>query len=163
MVKFKGKVKASARGNIWSNAQRGIDTARSARSSAPLQLTSIANIQHLRKLEQGSNIAGKFIIAIDAGIRADNVYNDYKTGKDWQRRAVVETTGFGAGTAAGIAAGGAVVTAGVGIAIAMGPVGWVILIGAGLATGYAAGKVADALGQGFSGLIYDVSTDINWF
>lgn len=27
MVKFKGKVKASARGNIWPNAQRGIDTA----------------------------------------------------------------------------------------------------------------------------------------
>ncbi|CAM4413896.1 hypothetical protein [Pseudoalteromonas ostreae] len=45
----------------------------------------------------------------------------------------------------------------------MGPVGWVILIGAGLATGYAAGKVGDALGQGFSGLIYDISTDINWF
>jgi len=63
----------------------------------------------------------------------------------------------------GLLRGGAVVTAGVGIAIAMGPVGWVILIGAGLATGYAAGKVADALGQGFSGLIYDVSTDINWF
>lgn len=70
-----------------------------------------------------------------------------------------ETTGFGAGAAAGIAVGSAVVTAGVGIAIAMGPVGWVILIGAGLA----AGKAGDALGQGFSGLIYDISADINWF
>ncbi|MFU2510557.1 hypothetical protein [Pseudoalteromonas sp. ASV78] len=163
MVKFKGKVKASARGNIWSNAQRGIDTARSARSSAPLQLTSIANIQHLRKLEQGSNIAGKFVIAIDAGIRADNVYNDYKAGKDWQRRAVVETTGFGFGTAAGAFVGGATITAGVGIAIAMGPVGWVILIGAGLGAGYAAGKAGDSTGQAFAGMLYDTSSSISWF
>ena len=132
MVKFKGKVKASARGNIWSNAQRGIDTARSARSSAPLQLSSLANIQHLRKLEQGANIAGKAIITLDAGLRIDSVYSDYKAGRNWQRRAVVETTEFGAGSAAGIAVG-------------------------------TAGKAGDALGQGFSGLIYDISADINWF
>ncbi|WP_218648491.1 MULTISPECIES: hypothetical protein [unclassified Pseudoalteromonas] len=163
MVKFKGKVKASARGNIWSNAQRGIDTARSARSSAPLQLTSLANIQHLRKLEQGSNIAGKFVIAIDAGLRADSVYDDYKAGKDWQRSAVREATGFGLGTAAGAYVGGTTITAGVGIAIAMGPVGWVILIGVGLGAGYAAAKVGDAVGKGFSGLVYDLSSNISWF
>ncbi|WP_212748091.1 hypothetical protein [Pseudoalteromonas sp. S3178] len=163
MVKFKGKVKASARGNIWSNTQRGIDIARSARDSAPLQLTSIANIQHLRKLEQGSNFLGKLVIGIDAGLRADSVYNEYKAGEDWQRKAVVETTGFGLGTAAGAYAGGATITAGVGIAIAMGPVGWVILIGVGLGVGYAAGKVGDAAGKGFSGLVYDLSSNVSWF
>ncbi|MBL0689701.1 MAG: hypothetical protein JJW02_09800 [Pseudoalteromonas sp.] len=163
MVKFKGKVKASARGNIWSNAQRGIDTARSARSSAPLQLTSLANIQHLRKLEQGSNIAGKFVIAIDAGLRADSVYDDYKAGKDWQRSAVREATGFGLGTAAGIGAGSATVTAGVGMAIAMGPVGWVILIGAGLGAGFIVGKAGDEVGKFVSGQLYDLSSNIDWF
>ncbi len=163
MVKFKGKIKASARGNIWSNPQRGINIAKSARSSAPLQLSSLANIQHLRKLEQGANIAGKAIIALDAGLRIDSVYSDYKAGKDWQRRAVVETTGFALGTAAGIGAGSAVVTAGVGIAIAMGPVGWVILIGAGLGAGFIFGKGGDLLGKSVSGQLYDLSSSINWF
>ncbi|XQF92801.1 hypothetical protein ACOBV9_17915 [Pseudoalteromonas espejiana] len=103
------------------------------------------------------------VIGIDAGLRADSVYNEYKAGEDWQRKAVVETTGFGLGTAAGAYAGGATITAGVGIAIAMGPVGWVILIGVGLGVGYAAGKVGDAAGKGFSGLVYDLSSNVSWF
>lgn len=163
MVKFKGKVKASAKGNIWSSAQRGIDTARSARTSTPLKLTSLAYIQHLRRLEQNSNFAGKFIIAVDAGLRADSVYKDYKAGKDWQQRAIVETTGLGLGTAAGIGAGSATVTAGVGIAIAMGPVGWVILIGAGLGAGLMVGKAGDEVGKFISGELYDLSSSIDWF
>lgn len=54
-------------------------------------------------------------------------------------------------------------TAGVGIAIAMGPVGWVILIGAGLAAGYAAGKAGDSFGQLISGAVYDLSSSVDWF
>jgi hypothetical protein len=76
---------------------------------------------------------------------------------------VTETTGFGAGTALGAYVGGATITAGVGIAIATGPVGWVILIGVGLMSGYGASKIGDEAGKYLSSLAYDTSSSINWF
>lgn len=43
----------------------------------------------------------------------------------------------------------------------MWPVGWVILIGVGIAAGYGAGKMFDGLGKYLSGVVYDNSN--NWF
>ncbi|WP_282167280.1 hypothetical protein [Shewanella japonica] len=159
---FSGVVKANKRGNIWSSAERGSNIARSSRNTSRLRLTSLSGIRSIRGLEMASDIAGKGIIALDAGIRADSVYNDYKAGKDWQRSAVVETTGFGAGTAAGLYVGAKTVALGTGIALALGPVGWVILIGVGIGAGYAAGKTGDYVGQWFSGQVYDFSSTVNW-
>ena len=68
----------------------------------------------------------------------NNVHADYKAGKDWQRTAVTETVGFGLGTAAGVIAGAAVTKAALGIALLSTPVGWVFVIGAGIAAGYCA-------------------------
>lgn len=160
---FSGVVKGHKRGNIWSSAERGANIARSGRDMSRLQLTSLSGIRSIRGLEIASDIAGKGIIALDAGIRADNVYSDYQAGKDWHRTAVVETTGFGLGTAAGVGVGTVVVEAGVGIALAMGPVGWVILIGVGIGAGYAAGKIGDLIGKEAAGLTYDLSSKISWF
>ncbi len=75
---------------------------------------------------------------------------------------MVETTGFGAGTAAGLYVGAKTVALGTGIALALGPVGWVILIGVGIGAGYAAGKTGDYVGQWFSGQVYDFSSTVNW-
>ncbi len=160
---FSGVVKANKRGNIWSSAQRGSDIARSSRDISRLKLTSLSGIRSIRGLEMASDIAGKGLIALDAGIRADSVYNDYKAGNDWQRSAVVETTGFGFGTAAGLAVGAKTVALGAGIALALGPVGWVILIGVGIGAGYGAGKIGDFIGKEGAGFMYDLSSDVNWF
>lgn len=160
---FSGVVKASKRGNIWSSAQRATNIARSGRDMSRLQLTSLSGIRSIKGLEMASDIAGKGIIILDAGIRTDNVYNNYKAGRDWQRSAVIETTSFGLSTAAGLYVGAEVVAAGVGIALAMGPIGWVILIGVGIGAGYTAGKIIDSFGKSTSGFIYDSSKSISWF
>ncbi|WP_157847574.1 hypothetical protein [Pseudoalteromonas fuliginea] len=45
----------------------------------------------------------------------------------------------------------------------MGPVGWVILIGAGLGAGFMVGKAGDEVGKFISGELYDLSSSIDWF
>lgn len=158
---FAGKVKA--RGNIWSNPQRGINKAISGRSPAPLQLTSLANIRHLKALEFGSDMFGKSLLALDALVRFDNVLLDKEAGRDWHKRSAMEITGFGAGGAAGGIVGTAVIKGGMGIALAAGPVGWVILIGVGLGAGYVASKIGDKVGQSLAESAYNYSSSISWF
>jgi len=160
---FSNKTKAGKRGNIWSNTDRANNIARSSRNTSRLQLTSLSGIRSIRGLEFVSDIAGKGMIALDAGIRMDNVYMDYKAGKNWQRTAAIEATGFGLGTAAGIATGTKVITAGMGIALALGPVGWVILIGVGIGAGYVAGKTVDNIGKWGASRLHDTSESISWF
>ena len=67
----------------------------------------------------------------------------------------METASFGASTAAGLFVGTKVMTLGAGLAIAAGPVGWVILIGVGLAAGYGAAKFGDETFRIISSSIYD--------
>jgi len=160
---FSNKTKAGKRGNIWSNTDRANNIARSSRNTSRLQLSSLSGIRSIRGLEFPSDIAGKGMIALDAGIRMDNVYMDYKAGKNWQRTAAIEATGFGFGTAAGIYVGTQVIAAGLGIALAATPIGWVILIGVGIGTGYAAGKLVDTAGKKLAAEVYNVSSSSDWF
>ncbi len=83
--------------------------------------------------------------------------------KNWQKRAAVETTAFGAGTALGVWAGGQAVAAGLSIALLATPVGWVIIIGASIAIGIVAAKAGDNLGRGFSEFLYNKSSNVSWF
>jgi len=160
---FSSKSKAGKRGNIWSSPERASNIARSSRNTSRLQLTSLSGIRSIRGLEFVSDVAGKGIIALDAGIRLDNVYKEYKAGENWQRTAAVEATGFGLGTAVGVFTGTKVITAGMGIALALGPVGWVILIGVGIGASYVAGKTADNIGKWGASRLHDTSESISWF
>ena len=98
---------------------------------------------------------------LDAGIRAGKVHTDYVSGKDWQKRAAVETAGFGFGTALGVWAGGQTVTTGLGIALLATPAGWVIIIGASIAVGIIAAKAGDGIGQLAANKSYDLGTWLN--
>jgi len=100
---------------------------------------------------------------LDAGIRAGKVHTDYLSGKDWQKRAAVETAGFGLGTALGVCAGGQAVAAGLSIALLATPAGWIFIIGSSIAFGIVAAKGGDWLGQGLSELLYNASSNISWF
>ena len=81
--------------------------------------------------------------------------------KNWQKRAAVETAGFGLSTAEGLATGAAVVEAGLGIALLAPPVGWVIIIGASIAVGIVAAKAGDGIGQLAANKSYDLGTWLN--
>jgi hypothetical protein len=155
--------KANKRGNAWTSAERGINQAKSARTSKPIQLSSMKEFNLISKFERTANWGGKGIILLDAGLRVNKVREDYNAGKDWQRTAVTETVGFGFGTAAGVIAGSAVTKAALGIALLSTPVGWVFVIGAGIAAGYLVGKQVDQRSKDVVGQIYDSSASTNWF
>jgi hypothetical protein len=81
---------------------------------------------------------------------------DHLLGRNWHKRAAVEATGFGFGTAAGLATGAAVVEAGLGIALLATPVGWVIIIGASIAVGIVAAKSGDIAGKWAANEAYNI-------
>ena len=160
--KYLNRIK-NKKGTVYTNAERGIGQAKGSRTIKPIQFTTTAEFKNLRSFETGANILGKGLIVLDAGIRAGNVHTDYLSGKDWQKRAVVEATGFGLGTYAGLTTGAAVIEAGLGIALLATPAGWVFIIGSSIAFGIVAAKGGDWLGQGLSELLYNTSSNINWF
>jgi len=161
--KYMGNVKASRRGTVWSNPERGINIAKGARNVRPLDLSSTRAFEIIKRFEKVANVGGKGIIMFDAYLRVDSVYADYTAGKDWQRSAVMETAGFGFGTAAGIYVGTNVVTAALGVTLLATPVGWFFVIGAGLAAGYGAAKFGDWASKQAAGYAYDQSSKLNWF
>ncbi|WDE03698.1 hypothetical protein SG34_020265 [Thalassomonas viridans] len=161
--KYMGSAKASGRGTVWSSSERGINIAKSARNVKSLDLSSTRSFEIIKRFEKIARRGGKGIILFDAGFRADDVYDDYVAGEDWQRRAVVETAGFGLSTAAGAWVGSAVTTTAVSILMVSTPLGWAFVIGAGLTAGYAAAKTGDWVGKGLAGNIYDASSAFDWF
>ena len=160
--KYLNRIK-NKKGTVYTNAERGIGQAKGSRIIKPIQFTTTAEFQNLRSFETGANILGKGLIVLDAGIRAGNVHTDYVSGKDWQKRAAVETAGFGTSAIFGITAGTATIKAGLGIALLATPVGWVFIIGASIAVGIVAAKAGDNLGRGLSEFLYDKSSSVNWF
>lgn len=129
----------SRRGTVWTDPQRAINIATSGRSSAPIQLTNTADARAIVRFAGGLKHAGSGIVVIDAGVRTTNVISDYKAGKDWQRRAAIETAALGASTAAAATAANAAIAATT-IVLGATPVGWVIAIGIGIGAAYLASK-----------------------
>ena len=169
LTKYMGNAKANGRGTKWSNPDRGIAIAKSGRTATPIQLSNATEMQRVKEFGLVGKLAGPGLLVLDTGIRVGNVHVDYLSGKDWQRRAVVETTGLGAAGAAGALgayAGSAVGTAAISalnIALLATPVGWCIIIGSALAVGYFSAKAGDGIGQYAAGRVYDTSSSINWF
>ena len=158
--KYVNRVK-NKKGTVYTNAQRGIDKAKSSRTIKPIQFTSTTAFQNLRSFETGANFLGKSLIMLDAGVRAGNVHVDYLSGKNWQKRAAVETAGFGTSAVFGIAAGTAAIKAGLGIALLATPLGWVLIIGASIAVGIVAAKSGDIAGKWAANQAYDLGTWLN--
>ena len=160
--KYLNRIK-NKKGTVYTNAERGIGQAKGSRTIKPIQFTTTTEFQNLRAFESGANILGKGLIVLDAGIRAGKVHTDYVSGKDWQKRAAVETTSFGTSTIFGIAAGQATVSAasGLGIALLATPVGWVIIIGAAITVGIVAAKGGDSFGRFAANQAYDLGTWLN--
>lgn len=150
---------AGRRGTIMTNADRAIGMAKGAKTYQPLSIASGAQFSQVLNFSKVANYAGKGALIFDAGIRINGVRADKAAGNDWQRKAVMETTGFGLGAAAGVFTGSAIIGSTVGIALMATPVGWVFVIGAGITAGYFAAKKADFFGQGVAGAIYDRNTE----
>lgn len=123
-------------GRAIRGSQKGHTTPLTARSGALLKVA-----KHFSMITKG-------IIALDIGVRANNVY---RSDRRW-RSAVVETAGFAASFGVG-AVGGSM-----GLALALGPAGWVVLV---IGTGVAAVGF-DYAGKYLAELTYDQISDWDW-
>ena len=106
---------AGRRGTIMTSAERAIGMAKGVRTFQPLNITNDTQFGKVLTFAKAANYAGKGALIVDAGMRVDGVLSDRAAGRDWQRRAVTETTGFGLGAAAGVATGSGIITSALGV------------------------------------------------
>lgn len=92
---------------------------------------------------------------LDAGARVNHVYGTYQNGGNWMREASIEATGFGFGGAVGLVTGKSVVLGLTALGLGLTPVGWVVLIGVGLAAGATAGYVGDKWAKNAAASVWD--------
>ena len=143
------------RGGPLTSAERGITLAGRGRKARRLHVANGAQASRIALLARGTRYAGNGLILLDAGIRVQKVRGAYDSGGDWQRQAVLETTGFGAGGAFGIGAGQSVISGLTTLGLAATPVGWVVMIGLAAAVGFGAAYYADKKARSVAGFIYD--------
>ena len=141
------------RGNALAGAERGITLAQ--RRGRGINVASNTQALQIARMAKGISYTGRGFVVLDAGIRVHGVNNVYKQGGNWQREAAIQATGFGAGGAAGMAVGKAVVLGLTTIGLGLTPVGWVVLIGAGVAAGVGAAYVTDSVSKGVAAAIWD--------
>jgi hypothetical protein len=141
------------RGNALAGAERGITLAQ--RRGRGINVASNTQALQIARMAKGISYTGRGFVVLDAGIRVHGVNNVYKQGGNWQREAAIQVTGFGAGGAAGMAVGKAVVLGLTTIGLGLTPVGWVVLIGAGVAAGVGAAYVTESVSKGVAAAIWD--------
>ncbi|MBC6904590.1 hypothetical protein DWB84_03805 [Saccharophagus sp. K07] len=141
------------RGNALAGADRGITLAR--RRGRGINVASNAQALQIARMAKGISYAGKGLIALDAGIRVNKVRNVHRQGGNWQREATIQTTGFGLGAATGMFIGKVAVAGLTTIGLGFTPVGWVVLIGAGVVVGFGAAMAMDNVGQSVAATIWD--------
>jgi len=141
---------AGRRGTIMTSSERAIGMARGAKTYQPLNVANGVQFGKVLSFAKVADVAGKGALIIDAGFRASDVIADKAAGRDWQRRAIVETTGVGSG----------IIASTLGVALMATPVGWVLVIGAGITAGYFAAKGGDWGGKVLAGRVYD--RDLSW-
>ncbi|MBB1387615.1 hypothetical protein H5119_19155 [Pseudoalteromonas sp. SG45-5] len=154
LQRFMNTNRASRRGTVWSNPNRGVHIAKSAKHSTKLDISSTAEFKKIKYIENTGRWLGNGMILLDGAFRANSVYNDYKNGGDWQRSLSTELASFGAYTGLGIYVGSSLTTA-LSTALILTPYGWIIAIGVGLLAGFAMSIGTNALVKKTTENIYD--------
>ncbi len=119
----------SRKGTPLTSVTRGTNIARSSRSVAKLNVTSVTQAHNLVKFSNYGRYLGNGLVVIDFASRIGSVQKSYKADGDWERDLFIESSSF---TLSAIA-GTAVVKAGIAFLLVATPVGWVGLIVAGTA------------------------------
>ncbi|MBU6442133.1 MAG: hypothetical protein KGM87_12975 [Betaproteobacteria bacterium] len=127
-----------------------------------LDVRSKAQAWKLAELATKARYLGRGVVAIDLGLRVQNVYDVKQSGGDWYRQAFVEAGGFAAGAGTGVALTG-VTLAALELVVAATPAGWVLIVG-GLAAAavVAAGSVVmSSAGEQVLGNLYDKAGQVS--
>ena len=159
--------KASSTKTSLANVDRSIAVAKdgrnmhgnsagSQRTANTLQVSTSQQVIALNNYARYSRILGNGAIVIDIGFRASKVRGATANGGDGTREFVIQSAGLTASVGTGLVV--AKLAAGIGIKLALGPVGWVVLIGFGIYAGYNASKATDEFAQEYFGAKYDKIT-----
>jgi hypothetical protein len=143
------------RGGPLTSAERGITLATRRHAGRRLYVGDSAQATKLARLANATRYVGNGLVVLDAGLRVQKVHGMYQSGGDWQRQAVMEVTGFGAGGAAGLLVGKGVVAGMTALGLAVTPVGWVVMIGLAAAAGFGAAYGGDLFGKNLASRIYN--------
>ncbi|MEG3759056.1 hypothetical protein V5096_14005 [Pseudoalteromonas carrageenovora] len=154
LQRFMNTNRASRRGTVWSNPDRGVHIAKSARHSSKLDISSAAELNKIKRLENNARWLGYGMIAVDAVVRGVSVYSDYKNGGDWHRSISAEMAGFGVSTLAGIYTATATTTA-LSTILMLTPYGWVVAVGIGLLVGFGASLYVNEKAKKITENLYD--------
>lgn len=156
LQRFMNTNRASRRGTVWSNPNRGVHIAKSARHSTKLDISSTAEFKKIKYIESTGRWLGNGMILLDGVFRANSVYNDYRNGDDWQRSLSAELASFGASTTVGIATGTFITThLAASTLLMLTPFGWVVAIGLGLVAGFVMSIGTNTLVKKTTENIYD--------
>jgi hypothetical protein len=170
-IKFSAEInkyfsKAGSRGSVWTRAERGINLAKSSRNFQPISLSSTKELRMIKNLTRRASRTGVVGLVVDAGFRANSVYDEFQSGENWQKSAAIETTSFASAGLGAVYIGGAgasIAGAVLGVTLAATPVGWVIIIGAGLAAGFAGAMIGDKIGRKASTYLYNNSQQLSFW
>lgn len=153
MAKQFAKVKG--RGTVWSSAERGIEIAKNHRDDAKLNLGSSRDIALLRGMARASDIAGNSMLIVESGVRGYKVFDEYRNGGDWMRKATMESSGLALGFIGAARSAALVAETAVAIGLTATPLGWVVMLGVGIAASYFVGTSLDKFAQWGTSSIYD--------
>lgn len=128
-------------------------SAGSQRTAKTLQVTSSQQVMALNNYARYTRVLGNGAIVLDAGFRVNKVMDAHSSGRDATRVAITEGAGLSASIATGAIIGKTAISIGIGLAV--GPVGWVIIIGTGIYAGYQLSKTSDEFAKEYSGVTYD--------
>src|SRR5690606_15499544 len=120
-----------------------------------LYVSNVAEAQKLERLVRNVRYTGNGMVLLDAGVRANHVYSTYQNGGNWMREASIEATGFGVGGVVGLGTGKAVVLGLTAIGLGLTPVGWLVVIGVGIAAGASAGYLGDRYAKSVAANVWD--------
>lgn len=142
---------------LMSDRRQMPELVRKEHKVARLDVGSQIEAHGLVDMSRHTRLVGRTMVIVDLGLRADEVLEAYESGDDWQRKAFVESAGFAASVAAGrILTGAALAT--LDVMLAATPVGWVVILGAGLVAAgviVAGSSIADYGVKYVAGVGYD--------
>ena len=142
---------------LMSDRKQMPDLVSKPRQASRLNVGSHIEASRLVKLSMNTRCIGRMAVVVDLGFRADEVFEAYQGGEDWQRKAFVESAGFAAGAYAGTLLTRSALTS-LEVILSPTPVGWVLILGTGLAAvGYvvSGSTIADVFAKYIAGLSFD--------
>jgi hypothetical protein len=142
------------KGTAITGADRGIRLAERHKGRG-IRIADMHEGRAVSRFSQSMTYAGRGLIAVDIGFRANKVHQKYQSNGEWEREIAVQTGGFGGAALTGLATGRVVAITMARVALAATPWGWALMIGSSIAIGAYAAAQADQKLQRWTGQAYD--------